>query len=80
MSLKMKDSKGELVDAQQLSFKPVAEPLTEYELEDGNKITIRIVLAEVYRLATPSNDLSGKNEYFIKTSPIISIIPKKTQG
>lgn len=77
MSIKMKDSKGALVDAEQLSFKPIAEPISEYELENGDKITIRIVLAEVYRLATRSGDITGKNEYFIKTAPVISILNKK---
>lgn len=75
---KMQNSKGVLVNAEQLDFKPISEPTAEYELEDGTKITIRMVLAEVFRL-DEKDPVTGRSEYFIKSAPIVSIKDKKKQ-
>lgn len=74
--IKMMNSKGVLVNAEQLSFNPITEPTSEYQLEDGSRIKIRMVLAEVYRLDEKDPN-TGRNTYFIKSAPIFSIEDKK---
>lgn len=75
--VQLKGSKGQPVNAEQLDFKIVNEGISEYKLSDGKIMKIRIALAEVYRLEE-LDEATGKNNYFIKSAPIISIEePKK---
>lgn len=71
MPLKIKGSKGQMVDAEQLSFKIVNEGVSEYKLSDGKIMKIRVVLAEVYRM-DEKDEVTGKEGYYVKTAPIIS--------
>ena len=44
--VQMRGSKGEMVNAEQLSFKIINEGFSEYELSDGRTMKIRVVLAD----------------------------------
>jgi hypothetical protein len=72
----VKGSKGQPVNAEQVGFTPISEGFSEYKLSDGKKMKIRIVLAEVYRL--DELDDMGRNNYFIKSQPVVSIEDIKT--
>lgn len=60
-----------MVNAEQLNFKQIKEGFSEYELSDGKIMKIRVVLVEVFRL--DELDETGRNNYFIKSVPTISI-------
>jgi hypothetical protein len=72
MMAQVKGSKGQMVNAEQLSFKPISEGFNEYELSDGNKLKIRIILSEIFKL-DEKDEMTGRNNYFIKSAPIMSI-------
>lgn len=74
----VRGSKGQMVNAEQLKFTPISEGFSEYRLSDGKIMKIRVILAEVYRL-DEIDEATGKNNYFIKSMPIVSVedAPKK---
>jgi hypothetical protein len=73
--VQIKGSKGQMVNAEQLDFKVVNEGFSEYKLSDGKIMKIRVVLAEVYRL--DELDDMGRNNYLIKSTPVVSVEEKK---
>lgn len=70
--LQMKGSKGQPVNAEQLSFEIIKEGVSEYKLFNGKIMKIRMVLAEVYRL-DEKDEATGKDNYFIKSGTIVSV-------
>ena len=73
----VRGTKGQMVNAEQLDFKQINEGYSEYQLSDGKIMKVKIVLAEVYRL-DEIDESTGRNHYFIKSQPIISMEePKK---
>jgi hypothetical protein len=70
--LQIKGSRGQLVDAKQLDFKIINERRSEYELSDGKILKIRVVIQEVY-VTDEKDEITGKNGYFIKSMPIVSV-------
>jgi hypothetical protein len=76
--MQIRGSKGQMVNAEQLDFKLVNDGYSEYKLSDGKILKLRVVLAEVYRL-DEIDEMTGKNNYFIKSAPIVSVEepPKK---
>jgi len=74
---KVKGSKGQMVDAEQLGFTPISEAWSEYKLDDGKIMRIRVVVSEVYRL-NEIDETTGKNNYLVKSTNVISMgEPKK---
>ena len=74
--VQMKGSKGQLVNAEQLSFKVINEGFSAYELSDGKIMKIRVILAEVYRL-DEKEEVTGREGYFVKSVPVVSVEEKK---
>lgn len=74
---KVRSSKGQMVNAEQLGFKPISEAWSEYKLDDGKIMKIRIIVTEVYRL-DEIDEATGKNNYLVKSTNAISMEePKK---
>ncbi|AGK60409.1 hypothetical protein Asulf_00380 [Archaeoglobus sulfaticallidus PM70-1] len=48
--LKIRMPDGRIVSAKKMNFKPVREEWNEYELEDGSKLYVKLVLVDVVRL------------------------------
>lgn len=65
-----------MVNAEQLDYKIVNEGFSVYELSDGRILKVRVVLAEVYRL-DEKDETTGREGYFIKSMPVVSIEEKK---
>jgi hypothetical protein len=72
--MKLKGPAGQELNGEQLQFKVKTEGFSEYELSDGNTLKIRLVVAEVYCLDT-KDPLTGRPNYVIKSTSIISVIP-----
>jgi len=68
----IRGSKGQLVNAKQLDFKIINEGISEYQLGDGKIMKVRVVVAEVY-VTDEKDEITGKNGYFIKSIPIVSV-------
>jgi hypothetical protein len=75
MMPQIRGSKGQMVNAKQITFEQVSEGFSVYKLSDGKIMKIKVVLAEVYSL-DELDDL-GRNNYFIKSQPVISIEESK---
>ncbi len=69
--IQMKGSQGQMVNAEQLTFTPIKEGISEYQLSNGKLLKIRMILAEIYVL-DEKDPTTGKNAYFIKTAPVVS--------
>jgi hypothetical protein len=74
--VQIRGSKGQLVNAEQLSFKVINEGFSAYELSDGRIMKIRIILAEVYCL-DEKDEATGRGGYFVKSVPVVSVEEKK---
>lgn len=70
--VKIRGSKGQPVEAQQLKFTPKNEAWSEYTLEDGKILKVKVVVSEVYRL-DEIDEVTGKNNYLVKSTSIISV-------
>ena len=70
--VQMRGSKGQPVNAEQLSFKVIDEGFSSYELSDGRTMKIRVILAEVYRL-DEKDEATGREGYFVKSVPVVSV-------
>ncbi len=68
----IRGSKGQPVNAEQLSFKISNEGISEYKLSNGKIMKVRIVIAEVY-VTDEKDEITGRNGYFIKSMPIVSV-------
>jgi len=66
---------GRLIKGKKLSFKPIKEEWNEYELEDGTKLFVKLVLAEVIR-GDAINEL-GEPIYNIRAQNVMSVRPSK---
>lgn len=75
--LQIRGSKGQLVNAVQLDFKILNEGISEYKLSDGRILKIRVVLAEVFR-TDEKDEVTGREGYFIKSQPVVSVEDAKT--
>ncbi|MDH5482866.1 MAG: hypothetical protein OEY22_08310 [Candidatus Bathyarchaeota archaeon] len=74
--MQIRGSKGQMVNAEQLSFKVINEGFSEYELSDGRIMKMRVILAEVYRL-DEKEEAIGRDNYFVKSVPVVSVEEKK---
>jgi hypothetical protein len=70
--IKVTGSKGQQVDAEQLSFTPINENWSEYKLSDGKILRVRLVISEVFRM-DEIEETTGRNNYMIKSTNIVSV-------
>jgi hypothetical protein len=70
--MKIMGPKGQPVEAEQQHFKPIHEPWSEYELEDGKILKIRIIVSEIYKL-DEVDKVTGRNAYMVKSDNIVSM-------
>ena len=68
-------SDGRAVKGKKLSFKSIKEEWNEYELEDGTKLFVKLVLVDVVR-EVAFNDF-GEPIYHIRAQNIIRVKPSK---
>ncbi|RIK94536.1 MAG: hypothetical protein DCC71_23605 [Proteobacteria bacterium] len=62
---------GRQVQGDVVRFKVVEEPWCEYDLEDGTKVRLKIVVSEVIRLEGVYTD-EGDPVYTVKSSNVMS--------
>ena len=71
--MKIKGPRGEDFTGEQVQFTIKNENWSEYNLSDGNMLKVRVVLAEVYKLDS-KDAVTGKPNYLIKSSSVVSVI------
>jgi len=75
--MQLKNARGQTVNGEQMTFEVIKEGYSEYKLSDGKILKVRVVVSEVFRL-DEVDESTGRNNYFIKSQPILSIEePKK---
>jgi hypothetical protein len=62
------------VEAESLSYKPINEPWSIYQLDDGSIIKVKLVISDVFKLPT-SDPLTGLPQYMIRSSNVMSVEP-----
>jgi len=70
--VRVKGSKGEYVEAEQLKFDAIREDWNIYRLEDGKILKVKLVVTEVYKL-DEIDETTGRNNYLIRSTNVISI-------
>jgi hypothetical protein len=57
-----------------MSYKPLNEPWSSYQLDDGSIIKLKLVISDVFKL--PMQDpLTGIPQYVIRSSNVMSVEP-----
>jgi len=69
MKIKYKDKK---VEAEFIDFKPSKEEWNTYELEDGTKLRVKLVMVSVYRLKDEYIPETEEPIYVIKSENVLS--------
>jgi len=70
--------KGGVAEGERVGVKSSEEKWNEYELEDGTKLRVKIVMASVYKLKEEYKPDTGEPIYAIKSDNIIDAeIPEK---
>jgi hypothetical protein len=64
---------GQTVEAESLGYKPINEPWSSYQLDDGSIIKIKLVISDVFKL--PTSDPLGLPQYMIRSSNVMSVEP-----
>src|ERR1700731_2914928 len=65
---------GQTVEAESMTYRPLNEPWSSYQLDDGSIIKLRLVLSDVFKLPTPDS-LTGLPQYIIRSSNVMSVEP-----
>lgn len=65
---------GQTVEAESLSYKPLNEPWSSIQLDDGSIIRLKLVISDVFKLPTP-DPLTGLPQYIIRSSNVMSVEP-----
>jgi hypothetical protein len=71
---------------QALKFKPIEEPWSVYECEDGTVIKVRTVVSDIYRIEIGEIGKDGEPNYQIKSTTVatsttpISVVSKLSGG
>ena len=63
--------KGKLIEAERINVKSHKEEWNTYDLEDGTKLRVKLVLAAVFKLKGIYKEDTGEPIYVIKTDNII---------
>jgi hypothetical protein len=63
---------GREVQATPLEFRPVSEPWAEYMVEDGSKIRVRTIAAEILRI-DGETDADGNPLYIVRSGNVMSV-------
>jgi hypothetical protein len=73
--LKIRTPDGRIVSAKKINFEPKKEDWNEYELEDGTKLYVKLVLVDVVRL----DDVNqiGEPVYQILSQNIVKVKASK---
>ena len=70
--------KGRVVEGERVNIKSSEEKWNEYELEDGTKLRVKIVVASIYKLKNEYNPDTGEPIYVVKSDNIIDTeIPER---
>ena len=72
MSIKLVLPDGKEITANQVKFTIGTENFSEYKLEDGNTLKVRVVVGEIYR-SDQADPLTGRPNYIVKSTNIISV-------
>jgi hypothetical protein len=65
---------GQTVEAESMTYRPLNEPWSSYQLDDGSIIKLRLVLSDVFKLPSP-DPLTGLPQYIIRSSNVMSVEP-----
>jgi hypothetical protein len=68
---------GQSVEAESLTYKPLNEPWSSYQLDDGSIIKLKLVISDVFKLPT-SDPLTGLPQYIIRSSNVMSVEPPES--
>lgn len=69
--IKIKDSNGNPIDAEQIPVTQSIENWNQYILEDGSVLKMKVVVSEILRLLD-RYDMAGDPIYVIKSTNVIS--------
>jgi hypothetical protein len=58
---------GQTVEAESMTYRPLNEPWSSYQLDDGSIIKLRLVLSDVFKLPSP-DPLTGLPQYIIRSA------------
>lgn len=65
------------VEAELLGYRPLNEPWSSYQLDDGNIIKLKLVISDVFKLPT-QDPLTGLPQYIVRSSNVISVEPQES--
>jgi hypothetical protein len=68
---------GKTIEAESLSYRPLNEPWSSYQLDDGSIIKLKIVISDVFKLPTP-DQLTGLPQYIVRSSNVMSVEPQES--
>ena len=69
--MKVTIAPGQTVDGKRIGFEPVKEPWSEYKLENGTTIRLKLVMSDVVLL--DAKDPGGQSQYLARSSNVMSI-------
>jgi hypothetical protein len=68
---------GKSVEVESLNYRPLNEPWSSYQLDDGSVIKLKLVIADVFKLPTP-DQLTGLPQYIVRSSNVMSVEPHES--
>ena len=63
---------GQMVDAFEVEFSPLREDWNAYQLADGTRVRMKVVVASVFRIID-QYDAQGNPVYVVQSSNVLSV-------
>ncbi len=67
---------GSFVDGEEVAFKALDEPWCIYQLDDGYRLRIKLVVTQVIK--TTQRDVDGNPVYVARSSNVMAVSPPET--
>ena len=74
--IKIRTPDGKVIQGEEIDFKPLEEPWCAYQLEDGHRIRMKLIVTQIVR--TNQKDGEGNPVYVARSSNVMSVSPPES--
>lgn len=67
---------GQVIEGEEIPFKPAFEPWSVYQLDDGYSVRLKLVVTQVIK--TAQKDADGSPVYIVRSSNVMAVSPPET--